>query len=201
MEWRKIKTGDSSQGAVKAHPKSPEQLRATLFYFRGQSLECSFFLSFTYSTVPTRYRYNLIQGGLLHHVNRAGKFWNAKSRRNEIHQNFKSNFFCPNGGEGGNVVRERQTLFRQEALCSFFFRPKQSAGLKSRRKSGELKIKSTKGPPLSVFGNKMHTDIEILTKSNAITSFKNIRFQNHPEIPRVTWGRLYLIKRFSGCIE
>lgn len=48
---------------------------------------------FTYSTVPTRYRYNLNQGGLLHHVNRAGTFWNAKSRTNEIQQNFKSTFF------------------------------------------------------------------------------------------------------------
>lgn len=33
-------------------------------------------------------------------------------------------FFWPNEGEGGNVVRERRTLVRQEILGSFFFHPK-----------------------------------------------------------------------------
>lgn len=55
---------------------------------QAQSAAGMFFLSlhlqelwslFTYHTTPTCYRYNLSQGGLLYHVNRAGKFWNAKN--------------------------------------------------------------------------------------------------------------------------
>lgn len=92
---------------------------------------------------------------------------------------------------------------RRFCVVSLCFLPKQSTCLKSRRKFGELRRKTTKWPPRSVFGNKMSYRFFFFTKSKAITiSFKNTsvcKITQKSQV-RVTWDR-YLIKHFQCCIK